>query len=76
MTAIHAEQRAATGAASLSADDRRTALARIEARRAELLAELDQLTAIEAGHWDALRCACREPKPEGHALCPSCDARR
>ena len=71
-----AQQRAATKAALLTHADRSAALARIEARRAELLAELDQLAAIEAGHWDALRCACREPKPEGHALCPSCDARR
>lgn len=76
MTATQAQQRAATGAAPLSADDRRTALARIEARRTELLAELDLLAAIEAGHWDALRCACGERNPEGYALCPSCDARR
>lgn len=71
-----AEQRAATSAAPLTPFDRAAALSRIEVRRAELLAELDQLAAIEAGRWDALRCACREPKPEGHALCPSCDARR
>ena len=71
-----AEQRAATSAAPLTPADRAAALARIEARRAELLAELDLLAAIEDGHWDALRCACGERKPEGHALCPSCDARR
>lgn len=71
-----AEQRAATKAAPLTPADRAAALTRIEARRAELLAELDLLAAIEDGHRDALRCACGERNPEGYALCPSCDARR
>lgn len=57
MTDTHEQTARAAQTADLTADQRRAALERIAARRAELQAELDQLEAIEAGHRAALEAA-------------------
>ncbi|WP_291432377.1 hypothetical protein [Deinococcus sp.] len=54
MTGTHEQTARAAQHATLTPAERRAALARIEERRAQLTAELDQLAAIEAGHRAAL----------------------